>query len=916
MSRTTKRMLSLLLAVLMCLSLFPVSAFAEEGDTPAAVEDPEPDSVPEVPEEEALADEQDIFLTEEEEDVFLPPEEELPAEEPEQPAVTEDPAEEAGEPAVIPEKPAETPQEQEAGEEPAGEHPEEETPEPAGEPGVETEPAEEPEEVTEGEDAEKTEEETEDEEKEDAEAVELPYGFIGMGEDYALSEEELARKARIAGLPEELERLSPDVDYVEGRLIVYAPTEEYALQVAEAYHAELVERLGSYALIALQEATVRQAIECAADPEIPLPAAEPNWLAKRTDGYDTGTAFYFPESERYDRINWMGYGDSWLDPNSYNYQYHHDILGDYATWSATQGMYASVSVISDFGGGRGTALANLIAAKLDGNDGVGVAPEASINSYTATNSWSVGSKLQSLYYSNVLVDCCAPYSSSLNDAVKQAQNQGCLIIAPMGDDGSNRKVYPAACDGVIAVAATDASGATAPFSNTGDWCDISAPGVALDGNSGTAYAAALVAGAAALYQSATGSIGGFEAAMKKAATKGGAGAGILNTVNMFGGIPDAPTVTATAYDKDMSKDVWELSQDGILTFSVSSYDNNTDIRYTLDGSTPQMKNGETVNGSWACDGGQIYLQYYDLELGKTYTLKAIAVSGLGIPSEVYQQKFKLIPTTEGLIWITITGPNTLPAGKTTTLTAMAESSTGNAVAQSFIWSYKWTDDDSTKTGDGARVDPKTGKVTSLKGRSGKLDVTVTHSSGLASVTKTVTVKAAEPVVKAAIYKDYMHTEEVKTWTMSSASSSVSLYPEFTDKNGNDIGWWAGVKWTSSNPKVVKVVYGDDFVVEFKPVSAGKATLKATALDGSNKSASVSVTVTEGVSWIDVEPKKPVGALIPGATVQFQATVWPKNAANKTIIWELDDGGTLAEINPKNGAVTLPKTYAVKSGDQV
>ena len=919
MRRTSKRMLSLLLAVLMCLSLFPVSVFAEDGDVLAAAEDLEPVFAPEDLEEDFLVDEQGSFLPDEEEEDFLPVEEEPAAEEPEQPeepGEAADPTEEAGEPTEIPAEPAE---EQEPAEDPV-EEPDEEG-DPAEEPGEETEPAEEPEEETEGEDAEETEENTEDEEKEDAEAVELPYGFKGMGEDYVLSEEELARKLAIAGLPAELALLVPDVDYVEGQLIVYAPTEEYAQQVAEAYNADLEEHVGDYALIALREATVLQAVECAANPEIPLPAAEPNWIANRTDGYDTGTAFYFPESERYDRTDWAWYGDPGLDPNSYNYQYHHDILGDYPVWSATKGQYATVSVISD--SVRGTAFAKLVAANLDGSEGVGVAPEANINSHTATDVWTVSSELQSLYYSIVLVDYCCPYdNSTLKAAVNKAQSQGCVIIAPMGDDGSNRMVYPAAYDGVIAVAATDASGALAPFSNYGAWCTISAPGVALDGNSGTAYAAALVAGAAALYQSVWGysSIGGFEAAMKKAATKGGAGAGILNTVNMFGGVPDAPTVTATAHDMDTSKSVWELSQDGVLTFHVAPYDDHTDIRYTLDGSNPQMKNGETVNGDWAYDGDALDLKYYstyieELELGKTYTLKAIAVSGLGIPSKLYQQKFKLIPTTEGSIWVNITGPNTLPAGKKTTLTAVAESGTGNAVEQSFIWTSTWTDDDSTKTDEGAKVDKK-GVVTSVKGRSGWLNVKATHSTGLAYGYWYLRVEAAEPVAKAVIYKDSMHTEAVKTWTMSTASGSAYLYPLFTDKDDNNIGWSAGVKWTSSNEKVVKVVYGNYSQVEFEPVSAGKATLKATALDGSNKSASVSVTVTQGVDWIDLQPKKPVGALIPGATVQFQATVWPKNAANKNIIWELDDGGTLATINPKNGAVTLPKGYAVQSGDTV
>jgi len=92
------------------------------------------------------------------------------------------------------------------------------------------------------------------------------------------------------------------------------------------------------------------------------------------------------------------------------------------------------------------------------------------------------------------------------DVVNYALNKGCLIIAGAGNNSTDDLFYPAAFDGVIAVAASDQSDTKASFSNYGDFINITAPGVSIFNtlataygyNDGTSMSSPMVAGGAAL----------------------------------------------------------------------------------------------------------------------------------------------------------------------------------------------------------------------------------------------------------------------------------------------------------------------------------------------------------------------------------------------------------------------------------
>jgi thermitase len=100
------------------------------------------------------------------------------------------------------------------------------------------------------------------------------------------------------------------------------------------------------------------------------------------------------------------------------------------------------------------------------------------------------------------------FSELLQEAVNRAIDAGVLVVAAAGNSGteSNAPSYPAAFPGVIAVAATDSTDVRAPYSTSGSYVSIAAPGTGIYSTypggyatmSGTSAAAAHVSGMASL----------------------------------------------------------------------------------------------------------------------------------------------------------------------------------------------------------------------------------------------------------------------------------------------------------------------------------------------------------------------------------------------------------------------------------
>ncbi|MFI9051344.1 type VII secretion-associated serine protease mycosin [Streptomyces sp. NPDC053427] len=178
--------------------------------------------------------------------------------------------------------------------------------------------------------------------------------------------------------------------------------------------------------------------------------------------------------------------------------------------------------------GHGTKVAGIIAARPKRSSGFfGLAPDAKIIPFKNTDKEKPGTaeSLSMAIHKAVSekvdvinisqgTDAKPEELPTLEAAVAFARSKDVLIVASAGNGGSNggeKQMWPAAYskkyDNVLAVAASDRNNERAPFSQSGDWVNIAAPGVNMvstvpqGGNcvdQGTSFASPYAAGAAAL----------------------------------------------------------------------------------------------------------------------------------------------------------------------------------------------------------------------------------------------------------------------------------------------------------------------------------------------------------------------------------------------------------------------------------
>ncbi|MFE7513520.1 S8 family serine peptidase [Streptomyces sp. NPDC057540] len=214
--------------------------------------------------------------------------------------------------------------------------------------------------------------------------------------------------------------------------------------------------------------------------------------------------------------------------------------------------------------GHGTFTAGLIAAaRTPGAGFAGIAPEARILDVPVTD--RRGNTTPELLARGIrtavdggarviaVVAVAGTDSPALGSAVRYAVAEGAVVIAPAAPDGAKEPAYPAAHPQVVAVAATGPGGKASGQAPEGR-VDLTAPGEAVMGPgpggrgsftaSGPSYAAALVAGTAALVLDRRPELSAEALVHRLRATTTGPGEPMPDRTRGYGSVDPIAAVTA------------------------------------------------------------------------------------------------------------------------------------------------------------------------------------------------------------------------------------------------------------------------------------------------------------------------------------------------------------------------------------
>lgn len=221
---------------------------------------------------------------------------------------------------------------------------------------------------------------------------------------------------------------------------------------------------------------------------------------------------------------------------------------------------------------HGTAVAGIVAAAGGAGGITGIAPDVRILPIKFMNgkTGKTSDAIEAINYARKLgvrVIVCSWGSSEYSPLLKEAMEESDIVfVCAAGNDGTSQYIYPAAfgLPNIISVAAADANGNLADFSNYGDRVDLAAPGVDIyttfpggkyGYKSGTSIAAPHVAAAAALLLSTNGQLSAKDVA---ATIKGNVRVvPELQGKVTSGGILDlySPLINPIKYNEDLYRDI-------------------------------------------------------------------------------------------------------------------------------------------------------------------------------------------------------------------------------------------------------------------------------------------------------------------------------------------------------------------------
>lgn len=209
-------------------------------------------------------------------------------------------------------------------------------------------------------------------------------------------------------------------------------------------------------------------------------------------------------------------------------------------------------------------------------------------------------------------------SRALQDAVNYAWRRNVILVAAAGNNGNSTLFYPAACNNVVAVSATDSADMRPTWSNFGSYVDVSAPGVGiltLSGASsyanwnGTSFSSPVASGVVALMTAANPSlsnVGVVDALLKNSDDIGSAGYdvyygnGRVNARRAVAAVANVVPSDSTPPSVAFSSPANGAVVAGTVNVSVSSADNVgvTKVELYIGGILYGQSNTATATFSW------------------------------------------------------------------------------------------------------------------------------------------------------------------------------------------------------------------------------------------------------------------------------------------------------------------------------
>ncbi|MCR4642827.1 MAG: S8 family serine peptidase, partial [Lachnospiraceae bacterium] len=606
--------------------------------------------------------------------------------------------------------------------------------------------------------------------------------------------------------------------------------------------------------------------------------------------------------------------------------------------------------------GNGTHAAGLIAGQLrNGKGGAGIAPGVKLLSISVMDDEghitesrisaaigslvlkgqdgsSVGRNADIIDFSDITG--VIP-SETEAKAIKAAVDAGITVIAGVGDEGSDALTYPAAYEGVIRVGAAEKNGTPAVFSNK---CSdmIYAPGVDIvstrkgggyESRSSSNSAAAIVTGMTALYMSAKGYVKPEE--MKKA-LKNSVKGGCVNMAQLFDGSTEAPNIAIYDGEKNLQFESPGKSKTPDIIFtgdsrlrlenrSFSHDSAQSRIIYTTNGKAPKIENGKVTEG-------QIYTEEIELatlcegEKEQEITIQAATITGLGVISDPSTLTIKILPgaKTELAALEIVDYPEMIVPDKDGFCSVQLKAQISGTITSPVLWKCESADG----------VIPDLNKETGL----------LTINKGNANGDIYIFCYAERPkYVRSEAVHIRVNKDAFSVDSMSLAQKSLSLnYSSLWDEDrletecgkvsvervtskgvdGRSIdllnnGQYLYLRWSSSNEKVLKVEPSEDRKsATVIPVGAGTAKVICTAMDGSDVSASVKVTVKQYVEDFAISGPLYVQA---GKSYTYKVrNVMPGKAEQQGVTWMIRESGEIdwASVNPQSGVLTVKKKAEV------